>query len=198
MTDPNEHDAPPTPPRSGAESGTVGVAVYDANCLFSKHVRFLLLAFAVHGTVRARWSRRLLQETAANLAGQLRGDSLEDLGRWLKNETDLVRDGLVERYEHWLEMISLPDPDDRHVLAAAIESGATTIVTNNLKDFPAAETSRYDIVATHPDDFVVQCITANPAIAARILDDHPDTHLFIDRLRSQLPASAERLAGLVN
>ena len=116
----------------------------------------------------------------------------------MKNEADLVRDGLVEGYEHWLEEISLPDPDDRHVLAAAIECGATTIVTFNLKDFPTNDTGRYEIVAVHPDAFVVSCITVNPAIAARILDEHPDAHRFIERLRSQLPVSAGRLAELVS
>lgn len=186
------------PPRANADPGTVGVAVYDASCLFSKQIRFLLLAFAVHGTVRARWSRRLLQETAASLAGRLRGDSLEDLGRWLKTETDLVRDGLVEQYESWLAEISLPDPDDAHVVAAAIECGATTIVTSNLRDFPDAETGRYGIVAKHPDDFILECIGANAAIAARILDDHPDAVAFVNRIRAELPKSAERLANLIS
>jgi hypothetical protein len=72
---------------------------FEANCLFAKHIRHLLLGSAVYGIVRARWSRELLKETAGNLAGKLRGDSLEDLGRWPRDEIDLVRDGLVEGYE---------------------------------------------------------------------------------------------------
>lgn len=194
----NSDATQPVPQRATADPGTVGVAVYDASCLFSKQIRFLLLAFAVHGTVRARWSRRLLQETAASLAGSLRGDSLEDFGRWLKTETDLVRDGLVEHYENWLPEFLLPDPDDAHVVAAAIECGATTIVTSNLRDFPATETGRYGIAAKHPDDFIVECIGANPAIAARILDDHPDAAAFVNRIRADLPKSADRLANLIS
>ena len=66
--------------------------------------------------------------------------------RWLKNEPHLVRDGLVAGYERWIDLVELPDAADAHVLAAAIECGATTIVTANLRDFPPpsshASTSR--------------------------------------------------------
>jgi predicted nucleic acid-binding protein len=48
-----------------------------------------------------------------------------------------IRDVLVENYEDLIDGLSLPDPDDRHVLAAAIRSDAQVIVTWNMKDFPA-------------------------------------------------------------
>jgi hypothetical protein len=35
-----------------------------------------------------------------------------------------VADCLVTGYEHLIDQLSLPDPNDRHVLAAAILSGA--------------------------------------------------------------------------
>lgn len=50
-----------------------------------------------------------------------------------------VRDCLVTGYERLIEAMQLPDPDDRHVFAAAIKSCAQVIVTTNLKDFPEAE-----------------------------------------------------------
>ena len=50
--------------------------------------------------------------------------------------TRAVRDCLVTGYEPMIEGLKLPDPDDRHVLAAAIKAGAQVIVTRNLKDFP--------------------------------------------------------------
>lgn len=185
------------PPRSVPDPGTMGVAVFDASCLFAKHARYLLLGFAVHGIVQARWSRRLLEETAGSLARKLRGDSLEDLGRWLKNEADLVRDGLVDGYEGWIEQINLPDADDAHVVAAAIESGATTIVTSNLRDFPDEELSRFSITATDPDEFALGCINANPVLATRIASDHPAPDVFLDRLEASLPRTAELLKALL-
>ena len=45
-------------------------------------------------------------------------------------------DSLVRGYEALIESLSLPDANDRHVLAAAIKCGADTIVTSNVKDFP--------------------------------------------------------------
>lgn len=185
------------PPRAIADPGTVGVAVYDATCLFSKHGRYLLLGFAVHGVVLARWSRRLLEETAASLAGQLRGDALEDLGRWIKTETDLVRDGLVEGYERWLDHVELPDADDRHVAAAAIECGATTIVTSNLRDFPPDQLLPLGIHAVDADQFALACIEVNPAAAELVVAGHPKPEEFLQRLGAALPQSARYLAELL-
>lgn len=185
------------PPRAVPSPGTVGVAVYDATCLFSKHGRYLLLGFAVHGVVLARWSRRLLEETAAALAGQLRGDALEDLGRWIKTEADLVRDGLVEEYDRWLDLVELPDAGDRHVLAAAIACGATIIVTANRRDFPAEVLAPLGIEVVDADDFALACIAANPVAADLVVTAHPKPDEFLDRLAVTLPKAAAHLAALL-
>lgn len=189
---------PALPSRAVPDPGTVGVAILDANCLFSKHGRYLLLAFAVRGVVRARWSRDLLEETAASLAEKGHDDSLEDFDRWRGNEVEVVRDGLVEDYERWIPKVDLPDPDDRHVLAAAIECGATTIVTSNLKDFPEASLTRFGIVAKSPDEFALACINANPVLAAAIVSSHPNPGRFLDRLGASLPEAARYLSALVS
>lgn len=148
--------------------------------------------------VRARWSHRLLEETAASLARNLRGDSLEDLGRWMKQEADLVRGGLVEGYQRWVDAVDLTDRGDVHVVAAAIESGATIIVTANLKDFPPRELARHSIEAQDPDSFVVRCIAANPVVAERIVADHPDPSRLLEVVQRELPRATRRFRALLS
>jgi len=65
---------------------------------------------------------------------------------------------LISGHEPLIGELSLPDPDDRHVLAAAIHAEVPGIVTFNLKDFPANELGRYQVVAMHPDEFVLAAI----------------------------------------
>ena len=74
-----------------------------------------------------------------------------------------VLDGLVTNYQHIIEVVSLPDPDDRHVLAAAIKCGAGVIVTRNLKHFPLEALDPYGIEARHPDEFVADLFDLDPA-----------------------------------
>src|SRR3954453_1695815 len=63
-------------------------------------------------------------------------------------------DALVTGYEDLIPGLQLPDPDDRHVLAAAIRGRADVIVTANLRDFPAEHIASFGIEAQHPDEFI--------------------------------------------
>jgi hypothetical protein len=65
-----------------------------------------------------------------------------------------TRDCLVTGYEDLIPVLQLPDPKDRHVLAAAIVGRCDAIVTCNLKDFPEPVMARYGIDLKHPDDFL--------------------------------------------
>ena len=67
-------------------------------------------------------------------------------------------------YEDLIETLDLPDPDDRHVLAAAIRAGAEVILTANLRDFPADVLQQHGIVAMHPDDFITVQLDLAPNV----------------------------------
>jgi hypothetical protein len=69
---------------------------------------------------------------------------------------------LVDNYKHLITSVELPDPGDRHVLAAAIACGARKVLTWNLKDFPARFLSQFGIAADNPDQFIAALIHALP------------------------------------
>lgn len=75
----------------------------------------------------------------------------------------LPRDSLLTGFEHLIPRIELPDADDRHVVAAAIHSGASLILTFNLRDFPSARLDGYQLAARHPDDFIRDLLAIHPA-----------------------------------
>lgn len=83
-----------------------------------------------------------------------------------------VRDCLVTCYEPLIDSLTLPDPDDRHVLAAAIKCSADMIVTFNLKDFPIQFLEPYGIEATHPDDFINFQLGLAPHVVAVAAKNH--------------------------
>jgi hypothetical protein len=75
----------------------------------------------------------------------------------------------VTGFDELIAGLELPDPDDRHVLAAAIRAGAQTIVTFNLKDFPESNLAPYSVEAQHPDDFVLDALDLAPGLVTAVV-----------------------------
>jgi hypothetical protein len=73
-----------------------------------------------------------------------------------------VPDCLVTRFEELIGSVDLPDPEDRHVFAAAIRAQAGVIVTYNIRDFPEAVLDTYGIEVQHPDEFVTHLFDLAP------------------------------------
>jgi predicted nucleic acid-binding protein len=121
-------------------------------------VRDLLLRLALTNLFRAKWSDTIHEEWMRNVLEDRPDLTREQLERTRQLMDAHVRDCLITDFEKLIPTLFLPDPDDRHVLAAAIRGRADVIVTYNVKDFPAAILSRFDIEAQHPDEFVMQLI----------------------------------------
>lgn len=85
--------------------------------------------------------------------------------------TEAVPDCIVTGFETLVDGLVLPDPDDRHVLAAAVRAGAQAIITFNLKDFPDEALSQYSTEAKHPDDFLLNTIDLAPGTVAQVLTE---------------------------
>ncbi len=137
-------------------------AIYDANILYPAPLRDLFIRLAQTGIVRARWTEMIHGEWIRNVLKDNPQISPERLARTRTLMNEAVRDCLVSDYEPIIDSLTLPDPDDRHVLAAAIRAGAEVIVTFNLKDFPTEALAHHEIEAKHPDDFVVGLLDIAP------------------------------------
>ena len=131
------------------------IVIYDANVLYPNTLRDLLIRIAqLPHIVQAKWTDEILDEMLEALRKNLPDISEEKASRLRELVNAAVRDCLVLGYEPLIEVLDLPDPDDRHVLAAAIKVNAQLIVTRDRKDFPAEKLAPWGIKAKSPDDFV--------------------------------------------
>jgi hypothetical protein len=69
---------------------------------------------------------------------------------------DVLPQADVRGYQSLIPELDLPDPDDRHVLAAAITGKATLIVSWNIKDFPIENLRSHGVACITPDAFLVE------------------------------------------
>jgi len=145
--------------------------IYDACVLYPAPLRDLLVRIAVTGIVRARWSAQILDECFRNILEERPDLKPENLDRTRALMSEVVPDCLVTGFESLVPALTLPDANDRHVLAAAIHAGAQVIVTFNLKDFPTTALEPHGIEAKHPDDFVIDVIDLAPGLVAKVVSD---------------------------
>ncbi|MFP3495036.1 PIN domain-containing protein [Pseudomonas sp. SIMBA_059] len=129
-------------------------AVYDACVLYPAALRDLLMWLGLSGLYRARWTNQIHEEWKRNVLKNRPDLTVEQVNCTSALMDKAIPDALVTGYEDLCSGLDLPDPDDRHVLAAAIRSKAEVIVTFNLKDFPLHILAAYDIEPMHPDDFI--------------------------------------------
>ncbi len=138
------------------------VVIYDACVLYPAPLRDFLMRLALTGLFRARWTKQIHGEWTRSVI-EKRPDLEGALERTVKLMDQAVPDALITGHEPFIEQLHLPDPDDRHVLAAAIVGGAQLIITFNLRDFPETALAPYGIEAVHPDTFAVQQFDLNEA-----------------------------------
>lgn len=115
-------------------------------------------------------------------------------------------DALVQNYTSLIDTLTLPDVNDRHVLAAAIKTNANVIVTNNLKDFPPEYLATFGLKAKNANDFLTDIIDLNTEKAVSIFRElvlnktNPDLDEYevLDILRKQgLNDAANYLHSLI-
>lgn len=177
------------------------VVVLDANLLYPFQLRNLLVQFGVDSVIAPRWTARIHEEWIGNLVAASRAP-LNRLSRTRDLMNRALPDADVQGWEQLMDGLVLPDPDDCHVLAAALAAGAATILTMNLRDFPASALTARGVQAVHPDGFLCELHDADPELVrasaeaahANLSRSTPSVADYLDALERQgLPALAQRL-----
>ncbi len=146
------------------------VVLCDANVLYSILMTDLILSLGEAGLFRPRWTIEIHEDWIRNVLENQTERTREELERRRAFMDQAIDHDLVEGYDRYIANLHLPDPGDRHVLAAAIEGGAEIVLTYNLRDFPAAVLSNSGITALHPDEFLCQQIAAEPALVMEVIE----------------------------
>lgn len=173
--------------------------------LYPAPVRDLLIETANTHVYRARWSNHIHEEWIANVLKNNPKATPEALARTRELMNQAVPDALITGYEGLIDCLALPDPNDRHVLAAAVVGRADVIVTANLKHFPAEALAPYGLEAQHPDEFLMhqrdlnhdrflQCVKR---IRSRLVNPPLTAEEYVERLRkSQLVLVADAIEAV--
>jgi predicted nucleic acid-binding protein len=180
--------------------------IFDACVLYPAPLRDLLMQLATTRLFRAKWTAQIHDEWIRNVIAERRDLTRGQLDRTRQLMDRAVRDCLVTGHEYLIPSVTLPDPDDRHVVAAAIHARADAIVTANLKDFPAQELIKYHLEAIHPDDFITnqfdlsqaEVVVAAQQCRARLKNPPKSAEEYVETLQSlSLPKTAAALRGFV-
>jgi len=141
------------------------IAILDACVLYPAPLRDHLMHLADLDLYKPKWTQEIQNEWRRNLLENRPDLKKKQLDKTVFLMDDSFPDANIASYEYLIPSLTLPDADDRHVLAAAIHCQADYIVTLNLKDFPASRVGKYDINVLHPDVFILDLIDSNPDIS---------------------------------
>ena len=137
-------------------------ALLDANVLYSATIRDIMMEVALAKLYRPKWTADIHREWIDAVQRSNQHVKPENLVRTRKLMDATIPTALVKGYERLIETLSLPDPNDRHVLAAAIVGRCHVIVTQNLKDFPEATMANNGVETQRPDEFLANHLDLAP------------------------------------
>lgn len=177
------------------------VAVLDTCVLLPRYKRQMLLNAAGANLYRFHWSEDILDELVRNLSEKQRVEKAhaERVVAMLK---DSFPEGLIERVAYEAMLIQLTnDAKDRHVLAAAIACGANTVVTDNVRDFPATSVAAHEIEVQTADDFLLELADRYPDDITQVVRERERRHgqppLARDDLLAKMAVTMPRFTALM-
>ena len=148
------------------------VAVLDASVLYPASLRDILMRLASERLYQPKWTDRIHDEWTRNLKKNRPDLSETQISRTRELMNKFGGDWQTPPFEHLIPTLSLPDADDRHVLAAAIASKASYLVTLNLRHFPAPTLVTYGVTPLSPDAFLIHLFDASPQMFIQAIRWH--------------------------
>ena len=173
-----------------------GPVLLDACVLVPMPLADTLLRLAAVGMFEPKWTRGIINEVNRTLADKF-GLTPGQVER---------REGALKRHfaSAWIEghenlVASMTNhPGDRHVLAAAVHSGTSVIVTANLRHFPAAALAAHGVESRSPGAFLLDLYRDQPQpVLACLMDQANVIGVPLAYLLKRLEVNApEFVAGL--
>ncbi|HEX5540688.1 MAG TPA: PIN domain-containing protein [Micromonospora sp.] len=142
-------------------------ALLDTCVLYPAYLCDTLLRLSEAEAYRPLWSGDILTELRRNLVEA--GIPADRVDRRITQMSQSFPDAMVTGYESLIDGM-INDPKDRHVLAAAVRANAEVVVTFNVRDFPEPALKPYDIIAVHPDDFMLDQLDLHPGLTIGVLE----------------------------
>jgi predicted nucleic acid-binding protein len=143
-------------------------SILDSCVLFPASLRDTLLRAAALELYQPRWSTETLDEVRRNLVEK--GRTEEQTQRLTSAITQAFPEGEVTQYHDLIDQVH-NHPKDRHVLAAAVATGAQVIVTSNLRDFPQEALAPFNVEAQSPDVFLTRLFELSPGLMTQVVVD---------------------------
>ena len=139
------------------------IILVDACVLHSACCRDILIQCDIDGHFRLRWTKLILAETQHSILRRRPDLNSTQIRRTFKLMNRACPDALQISDKQPHPRLNLPDPNDNHILAAAINTNSEIILTFNLKDFPSGILNQYKIKAQHPDDWLNKFYQSKPS-----------------------------------
>lgn len=166
--------------------------VIDACVLYPAPIRDIILSMASEGLLKPKWSSIIQEEWTRNLLAKRPDLTKKQLNSTIDAMNTAFPDSNVENFEELMPSLTLPDENDRHVLACAIKCKADLLTTINLKDFPPKSIAKYDIQVQHPDELICNLIDLNEDLAYRAFEN------MVNRLKNPPKTKSQVILTLIN
>lgn len=180
------------------------IAVLDANVLVPAPIRDILLWLAFIDFYQPRWSDTILEELRRTLVvgGFTNAERADYLIDTMATRFPRAK---VTNFDHVIASMT-NHPGDRHVLAAAVTTGASVIVTDNIRHFRKSDLAPHAIEAQTTDRFLTDRFNEQPEMVLRllyrqasVLRSPPMTvREVLGRLRIHAPTFVERVSATLD